>query len=336
MLLPETTIGLGVRDPVGRAESVVSKFSVLLETLHHLNAKLAIVGYDSNTEGAPFQQLRLAADETDMTFSVSDSETSVDVIRDFTGTFPSQNVPMLNEPEVRAATGNKAKVAEILGEDTLPTQVLPANTDLRGFLLNMDGDAFIVKPISGLQSKGVEVVSSPIDAAKSYADSMIVQPYVDTSRIPTGVHGVGEYYEYLANQEELPKEIRMYTYRTDDSSLKQVPILRVSKYPEMLMDDYFVIIDPDTVPQEAYDVSKRAADAVAHYTGVPYLHGAIDMFWSDGTFKVMDFNTKEPAMPGVKKGYFNEDPLSASARMATGYYTRQLLAQQLISLSSKA
>src|SRR3989344_338798 len=299
--MPQNAIGLGVRAPAKRIQTVTQTFAVLIAELQKANMPVVLLGAPENGEAAaPLVQLLLDPENPGTYVQVDEADFSVCAIRDYTGALPSQGVPMLNEPEVRAATANKFVLADVLGEDALPTILLEVGENLRTHIEDFDNGPYIVKPVSGVMAKGVEIVRTPEQADKSYTEKMVIQPYVDTTQMPNQLVGIGDFYAGLVATEGVPKEIRMFSYRHADGETDMLPLLRVSKTAGILLDDHYVMIEAESVPDEVYALARRAFDKIAAYTGIPHMHGAIDIIWTDGVFKVMEVNTREPALPKMK------------------------------------
>ena len=332
--MPQNAIGLGVRTPIERIQTVTQIFAVLIKELQKANVPVVLLGAPENGEAdAPLVRLLLDPESPGTYVQVDKTEYSVAAIRDYTGALPSQGVPTLNETEVRAATADKFVLSDILGEDGLPTTLLEAGENLSTQIRDFDNGPYIVKPVHGVMAKGVEIIRTLEQADKSYAKKMIIQPYVDTTQMPKQLVGIGDFYAGLVATEGVPKEIRMFSYRFADGETDMLPLLRVSKTVGILLDDHYVIIEPESVPDEAYALARRAFDKIAAYTGIPHMHGAIDIIWLDGAFRVMEINTREPALPKMKKDKEGEDAEGKIARVSLGLLTRQLVARQLVGLA---
>jgi hypothetical protein len=287
----------------------------------------------------PTDYVLIESDSPQTFRQVEAGELSIGAVRDYTGRFPTMGVPMLNEPEVRKVTGDKWELAHVLGEDTLQTVELAPGEDLGALLNGGEGDAFVVKPRWGSGAKGVEVITSREQANRTYDTPMVVQPYADTTRLPAGIQGIGDFYRHQMTRQGVPREIRMYVNRNGDGSKTMHPIVRVGDEPGVMRSDCFTIVDPATVPDGAYALAARAFDKVAVHARKPHVSGAVDLICvgDEDELRVMELNTKEPAMPSLKEGmhYDGEDTISGELRRATGARTRQLVAQQLVRLARK-
>jgi hypothetical protein len=247
------------------------------------------------------------------------------------------DVPELNHPAVRAAARDKAVTNDILESIGLAKAFgLYANNSLDTVLDNIPGQAVVLKPRTGMQSKGIAHYSKAllVEAEKrgelDGQDWVIEERLAFTPAIPIqGIDAEQQAIIEAANKQGLPKELRIHSFgRDQDGALLTSIVLRVAGNGDSdLSNDDWVYIDPASVPAALLEQNDQAVSAFEQYTGVREMHVAIDWAWAvsasnaDPHWVPMEVNGSEPQL------VFSSEN-SAVARHQTG-----LLADQLVRIA---
>lgn len=335
--MSESIVGLGVRNPVERGEQLARRFSRLVETLHVFGNEVALIGnaLPYGEAGSPDQQVIIDSVEEPYIGSVQDEHRHIAAIRDFTGRMTGLECPVINEQEVRMAASDKWQSAKLLHGLVIPTTLIPKGVTVSESVSELDQARYVVKPRFGMASSGIELFDSiPGLGEETFGQDMVLQPFVDSSHFPDVIRPQGEYNANLLRRTGVPKELRIYVFRHTDGTTDLASIARVSGQPDVMGEDSFVIIDQDTVPDEAHALAINATRIVSEATEVDHIFASVDLAFEPVTGEplIREMNVKEPAIPGKRQVREGEDSVSFSARVSLSNQVYDLMAKQLAQL----
>lgn len=220
--------------------------------------------------------------------------------------------PLINENLMRSLVYRKDRVqAEVLSPLDLgmPTRVIENIFDIDSFTTNNPSEYYIIKPISGTFSRNVhrlklEDIANHVMATGSFG-KVIIQPAYDFSvALPNYLRP----YDKASRQgfEELnvagiTKELRMYAFHSPESTTV-FPVARAIKDG---VDNWF-FVDPQSLPEELIDGTKRVIGKAAHLTGSLAIYAALDFGYgsinhNNPGYHIIELNGHMPYLIGYDK-----------------------------------
>jgi hypothetical protein len=239
--------------------------------------------------------------------SAEHSDVQLDVVRDLTGKL-SADVPTINEPEVIANARNKASFYSNFEEVTARTAVFEIGNEqtLQDALDQFpEMNSVIIKPVTGNESKDVKIVGksdvgryvkeelTPIGGMWLMQEVLPNHTLNQSGIIPLDEHAASQFSSAASG------ELRIFA----TTSTEGVPIGRIWQPGEGLNADVYAGVDPDRIPQAAYDLSNFCVRRLVEISGQPKrLLAAVDVWYTgrDNSFdgwQIIEANVKEPAVP---------------------------------------
>lgn len=244
--------------------------------------------------------------------------------------------PMINENATRSLAHYKIRAHhEVLAPlgIAIPTALPETPSDVDEFLAMRGTDKVVVKPNSGTNSEGVQIIE-PSTAKKLFADDptmwgkQLLQPAYDFTRpLPSDLRPYDaasiEEFEGWRNA-PVPKELRVYGFHSPTGT-DVFPVARAIKE-----GDNWFFVDPGSVPATVIENTQAAISRAAEVSGAAALFGTVDYGFAIGDTEVgpdwhaIELNARMPYLIGYDKHLEVADQL------------RELLADQILATSGFA
>lgn len=228
-------------------------------------------------------------------------------------TWLDAQIPTINENELRSLAFRKHRMQEEVFKPLdlgIPTKLVDSMVDAAVFMEENPSLYYIAKPTSGTFSKGIEKLNK--DAVLSYFSdesrlgSVILQPAYDFSApfeaaIKPYDTESRTMFDTWAHS-NATKEFRMYGFYTH-GTVDAFPVARAMQDGQ---DNWF-FVDPETVPDELYDATRKVLARTAFITGSKAIYGALDIAYGsqdpsqDPSYNIVEFNGRMPYMIGYDK-----------------------------------
>jgi len=222
-------------------------------------------------------------------------------------------VPISNENAMRSLVFRKHRVQDEVLEPLglgMPSLLVESALDAERFMEEHPADQYIVKPTSGTFSKGVErLQASQVMGSLRQPEklgSVIIQPAFDfTIPMPKSMKPFdresGDEFEIWARS-NATKELRMYGFY-DGEKTDVFPVARAMKDGQ----DHWIFVDPESLPDELAENTKRVLSSAADLTGSRAIYAALDIGYGsistdkEPGYHVVELNGRMPYMIGYDK-----------------------------------
>lgn len=223
---------------------------------------------------------------------------------------------LLNAPSV-IAIRDKGIMADVFA-DVMPATLSWRPGEELPDLDQLPGSIVVVKPTQGSFSKSVDrhEKSDVAERLRQATGALVIQELVNTTYM-SPMKPLTERDERLLAAATGAKQLRLVAVNN-----QLIPVLHVARTDgwEMSKNDY-VAIDPEPVPDSAYQVGQLVVDRLKAWANTPAIYGAIDLYatperkheWLMG-----EINVKSPVMP-------KEDHYPYPARLIKAQVIEQLI-----------
>ncbi len=220
-------------------------------------------------------------------------------------------IPQLNHRDVKKLA-NKSPANRLLARLGLGkgyVDLANYDNDFGQALLGADFDHLVIKPEDGKQSSNIHIGTKPellkainsgeIDTTMTW----VIEEELDTTGSLPGLRGENDEQQRLldaANSNNVPKELRIYTFGRQNGVLAEEGVVRAAgKDERKLGNDKWIFVDQESLPDEVLLKTEKIEAIFREESGQPEIHIAVDWVFANvaGKGKIwvpMEVNGREP------------------------------------------
>jgi glutathione synthase/RimK-type ligase-like ATP-grasp enzyme len=292
-------IGL-LAGPSTGVERAFRKWEETIQHIHALGAQVVLLNQGVELDGGNAESAILLGESVEDSHLVS--ETNVNSIRDYTGKLAvTHNIPTLNSQSIIRLAQSKDRFSSLFPDLTARTLLITKDnmSDIVEFSFDLPGSEIILKPNVGLSGEDVTVSSKTLALENTKRlldnhDGVLIQELLETSHMHAGIIGMTEEDSAKIHGPISTQELRFF-----NSNNVLIPVLKVGASRIMDGDSTYIYVDPESVPEQAYEIGHTVINGLLAQTGDHEVHGALDLVYQreEDSWKVMEMNVKEPGLP---------------------------------------